>query len=346
MKNNDRKDIHIIGSEILDIFDNCDEFRISTKNIQNDFAILVNYLNKNSIDYSKLRKVLNPTSRIYSFVFNCDLVEDKMNYIAPYITKIANCLEKNMSCIFLSGDLIINKKNYDVYSKIFFEHNYGLDYINKFNIFIIDVINLTPNYFSKITDELKKDESFLFSMNITSPSFEKLGMTYMMSQNCIKFKNKLLYRVLEEGDISNYSLIDNKDNKYHLVPVLEYYYWTFLIAKPLQLSAEFSEIKNCVKAFFDIDIKDYPKIVITEEKYKYVLDHAKISIEKDKLCDLCFKSITKNQIYHLYQNNYSKEPELIFDITILIDGKEYLCSLGWNFNNNEARVITVYYNKL
>lgn len=104
MKNNDRKDIHIIGSEILDIFDNCDEFRISTKDIQNDFAILVNYLNKNSIDYSKLRKVLNPTSRIYSFIFNCDLVEDKMNYIAPYITKIANCYENTYQFAILSKE--------------------------------------------------------------------------------------------------------------------------------------------------------------------------------------------------------------------------------------------------
>lgn len=346
MNKNDKNAIHIIGSEILDFFDNYDEFRISTEDIKNDFAALSNYLNKNSIDYSKLRKVLNPTSRIFSFVFNCDFVEDKMNYITPYITKIANCLEKNMSCIFLSGDLIVNKNNYGVYSKIFSKHCYGLDYINKFNIFIIDVINLTPNYFSKITDELKKDRSFLFSMDITSPSIEKLAMTYMLPQICIKYKNKIIYRVSEEKDRLNYSLIDNEDNKYHLVPVLEYYYCTFLSAKPLQLSARMSELKNSVRAFFDIDIKDYPKIIITEEKYKYALEHTNISIEKDKICDLCFKSITKNQIYHLCKNDFSKAPELIFNITILIDEKEYLCSLGWNFDNNIARVITIYPNKL
>lgn len=346
MKKNDKKDIHIIGSEILDIFDSYDEFRISTEDIKKDFTILTDYLSKNSIDYNKLRKVLNPTSRIYSFVFNCDFVEDQMNYIATYITKIANCLEKNMSCIFLSGDLIVNKNNNSVYSKIFSEHCFDVDYINKFNIFIIDVINLTPYYFSKITNELKQDKSFLFSMDITTPSIEKLAMTYMLPQNCIKFKNKIIYSVLEETDKSNYSLIDNEDNKYRLVPVLEYYYFSFLSAKPLQISARMSELNNSVRAFFDINIKEYPKVSITEEKYKYALDHANISIEKDKLCDLCFKSITKNQIYHLNKNDYSKAPELIFNITIMIDDKEYLCSLGWNFDNNEARVITVHYNKL
>ncbi|MGM9969657.1 MAG: hypothetical protein ACI35S_04590, partial [Anaeroplasma sp.] len=66
-------------------------------------------------------------------------------------------------------------------------------------------------------------------------------------------------------DRSNYSLINNEDNKHHLAPVLEYYY-TFLTAKPLQLSARMSELKNSVRAFFDIDIRDYPKIIITEEK--------------------------------------------------------------------------------
>ena len=50
MKKNDKKDIHIISSEILDIFDSYDEFSISTKDIKKDFTNLTDYLSKIDIN--------------------------------------------------------------------------------------------------------------------------------------------------------------------------------------------------------------------------------------------------------------------------------------------------------
>ena len=73
----------------------------------------------------------------------------------------------------------------------------------------------------------------------------------------------------------------------------------------------------------------------------YSVDKANLTCE-----DMSMKVKIAGINYHLNKNDYSKAPELIFNITIMIDDKEYLCSLGWNFDNNEARVITVHYNKL
>lgn len=339
-------DIHIIGSTILDIVDNCDDFDVKAEDIQEEFEILTKILSKHCIDYSKLRSALSPTASVYSFVFDSDKVKTKGNYISPYITKMVDYLDKKMTAIFLTGDLIFDEKNWIVYSKIFKNHNLPYDYFTKNNVFIIDVINITFNCFNNLTELLAKEDAFLFSMDITKPTIEKYYMTYLLPQKCIKYGNNLIYQVSDQGDTANYTLVDNNENKYRLVPVDdEFAFYTFLYAKPYQALSAFSDLKHSIESIFNIVIESYPKIIIDDKKLTYVKEHANMDIEKNRLIELCDQSIRRNQIFHMIKNVYGNEPEVKFNIPLFYNQKEYLCSLMWNLNSNEARIVTMYYQK-
>ena len=343
--NIDDEVIHIVGNTILDIFDYSEYFDFKTEDIQNEFQYLNKVLANNNIDYSKLRSVLSPNSNVHSFVFDSGKVYNSENYISPYITKIVDLLEKNMTVAVLVGDIIVNEKNCHVFSKIFSNNGYFNDIFLRTNIFVIDVINLTTNCFNRLTEELYNDEAFLFSIDITNPSIEKYAMTYAMQQKLIKYGNSLIYGVVEQGDHANYTLVDNLYGKYKLVPIDEFAYCTFLEVKPYQMASNSNDLKHSIKAIFNVTIKDYPNIEVDDEKMIYIKDHANIEIDKKVLVDLCYHSIKKNQIYHIRKNIHVSNPVILFNVPLSYNRKEYECSLQWDLSLNEARIVTLYLHK-
>ena len=270
MSENDNKKIHVLCSDILNILDRCEFLSYSSSDLQKELDDLVFKLKENDVDYSSLRRVLDPMSSIFSFVFNADKIPTKGNYIEYLMTIINNIINDEANCVYFAGDLILDEKNFNYYCKIFEKNNCSSEFLNKYNICLVNVLNISNFAFNKIINYFQKDESFLFGTNITEPSIDKYLLTYLIPQKTIKFGNKLIYEVSESDDFSNYSFINNDNKKYRLIPILDFHYHTFLTSKPFQIIGDYSDLKHSIKCIFDIDVKGYPEIYIDDSKIDYI----------------------------------------------------------------------------
>lgn len=332
--------IHIINSEILPVLESLStDF---TEDIQSMFEDLKKNLSMYDIEYDELRSVLNPSAETWAFVFNADDLSRhiKCNYIDYLITKASKCLLSESKCVFLGGDLCVDKHNIKRYQIILKDNNVDTSLVFKTTLCAIVIINISPFYADIVRKTFLDESSFLFDSNITKPTIDKYALTCYLVQKNIKLGRKLLYKTPEPGDNCNYSGINFVDNEYKLCPIEECLYLVFLTARLLQLAAPFSEIRYCVKSFFDIEIKDYPKIIVAEEKIKYLEENKNIKLSSIQIEDAIKKAFLTNQLFHISYTGFGEANSLNVNVVSYIDDKKCLFSLKWDLHCNEAKIIT------
>lgn len=334
--------IHIINSEILPIVE---ELGFNYTDSMNEaLDELRSKLQLKGIDYCSLRRPLSASANVFAYVFDADKLATELhycNYISFLITKSADVLDNKINCIFLGGDLVVEKYNCKAYKMILNSHSVDNNLLNQTTICAIAIIGITKNVSMRIYDVLKQIDSFLFYSDITKPNIEKYALTYCLKQFNIKYKNNIIYSVPEPGDTANYSGIVENLNRYNLCPIDEFLYNVFLTARPYQIYAPFSELSYTIRMFCRKKTVSYPKIVINDEKIKYINNVKKIPINGNQAKELIEKSIRTNQIFHIAPTGFGDEDCIDLNIPINFENHLYDFGLKWNLKTNEILIITL-----
>ena len=308
-----------------------------TKDINNSLDELKKELASYEIQYADLRNCLNPSANVYSFFFDADYVEKKYPFYGKYLNELVyQGLDKKSRCVFLVGDIIDNYKFFEI-----FEKNYAYPGIlEKHRIYTVCLINIKEGTFVDLKEKLTNESSFLFGLDISKPSYEKHLITCDLVQRCIKFGNKILYSIPEENDKSNYSGLNDGVEGREYCPIIEYNNITFLTNNVIQLYAPFDELKYAVKTQYNIEINEYPKIVVSEEKYKYVCEHICFLHSIDELKQSIEEAVKSNQAYHLTKTE-STSCSVKMNLGIMIEDHRYEAGVKWDLSDNKMELVTV-----
>lgn len=314
-------------------------FPISIADIQKDFEVLQNSLQSYGIEYNDLRSNLNPSTNLFAFLFNCDLIGD---WYGPYLNELVySGLDKKANSVFFVGDILTDRINNFVYWKIFNDYYSNPDIIYKNNIYVVCVANISAYAFDKIRGSLTNEDSFLFGLDISKPSIEKYALTIGLIQKFIKLGDKLIYSSPELDDkFGNYSGMLNDDSR-KLCPIQEEYYSIFLTNPIVQFECDYNDLKYSIKSLYDIDINDYPCVNITCEKIKYINKHIGASFSSEQLVSSIKDSFLKNKIYHIAKSGYNEQNCMDLNLEIFIENKKYQAALKWHLESNIATIITI-----
>lgn len=336
----DKEHIHLINAEILPILEYLSVDL--TNDIQSSFGELKEVLGSFKINYKDFRSVLNPSADAWVYVFDIEELSKLANgnYIDYLITNASNQLQKESKCIFLAGDLIIDKHNYHVFQRIFRKNGKDESLLLKKDFCAITIINISNNYANILNEHFLQNTSYFFHQNITFPSIEKYAYTYRLVQKTIKLGNKLVYPIEDEGDECNYSGVVFSDKQYILCPIMSYYYSIFLTARLNQVMASFEELKYSVKSFYGVDLKDYPIIIVGDQKIEYIKKEKNICLTAQQIKDSVSEAFKLNQVFHISYTGYGEDTSMDINISTYINKKRYLFSFKWDLSNNTATLIT------
>lgn len=346
MEKNNKEYLHLINSEIAPIIE---EFAFTNYEnaINETFDELKNKLSSYGITYSKLRNVLDSSNKVFAFVFNSDVLcktIGNINYIHYILNVVIKNIDIRINCVFLGGDLIIENHSYRVYSNIFSEEGIESDELLKSNMCCLVVTGISKHAFDLLIGKIGVVPGYLFSKDITDPNITKYALTCHLIQLNIKYGKYIIYRTPETDDCCNYSGVVNDDSRFKLCPVEECLYFLFLTIRPFQIAAPIKELLYSIRFFKnDFNVKDYPRIMVTDAKVKYINTNKNIKLSRTQIEETISSAIRKNQVFHLAWTGYGESDCLDMNTMVNYENRNYVFALKWNLNTNVISLITAYF---
>lgn len=361
--------IHILNARdnvILPLMNKVNKNINMFEEINNEFKIFLDILEKKKIQYDKLSRALIPSrdedKYEYVFVFNSTYFYDKtMFYGQEIINKILSIINKESTQSILAGDYIkLPKAEESALKELFLEK---IEYINKCiylhnsEYYIVYINNITQNQVNDMINKLRNESYFVGVMNLKYTSRIKQYLSFILCPLCIKCGNKVIVAHPEDEDDNgnyNYQGYDYERNGFKIVSINEVYYDLFLAYKIPNGIKDEDDLKFSYNILTN-SVPEYKKIkvIIDEKKLNYLMTKKTdnmnnlglLNITKEELEQKILINIHNNYIYNIEKNEYG---DFMFNVLIELlenyDGerKNVLVSLKYIPDKNELRLITMY----
>lgn len=369
MKNehkNSNKKIHMLNARdnvIMSLISSTPNINMHTE-INSDFQILLNTLNRKGIDYDKLSKALIPlrdeNKYEFAFIFNNKYFNDTMFYGEKIINKILSVINTESTQSILVGDYIKLEKIEEKFLKEIFlekiEYINQCEYICSDQFYIVYINNLTKKQANKMIENLKNEKYFVGIMNLKYSSKMKQYLSVILSPLCLKCQNKIIIpNSLDIDDMTNYCEQDYsyEKNGFEVISINQILYDLFLAYKIPNGIMNEEDLK------FSYNLLTYLapeyekiKIVIDDQKLDYLhknkggsMDRLGIlNITKEELEKKILINMYNNYIYNIEKNEYG---DLKFNVLIELQVdkdkvRNALVALKYIPNDNELKLITMF----
>lgn len=363
------KKIHMLNARdnlILTVINKVNNGINMFEEINNEFSIFLDILEKKGIEYSKLSRALIPSrdeeKYEYAFVFNSTYFYDKtMFYGEKIINKILSVINKESTQSILAGDYIkMQKVKEDILKDLFLEK---IEYINKCEYlhndeyYIVYINNVTKKQLNDMISKLKKESYFVGVMNLKYTSGIKQYLSYILCPVCVKYKNKVIVAHLtDRDDKENYNEqgYAYEENGFNIISINQMYYELFLAYKIANGIKDEEDLKFSYNLLTYIT-PEYEKIkvIIDDQKLKYLMTKKTgdmkalglLNITKEELEQKILINIYNNYIYNIEENEFG---DLKFNVLIELFEKDNskrknaLISLKYIPEKNELRLITMF----
>jgi len=300
------------------------------KEINSVFEMFKESLNKQEIDYSKLKNALVPNKKRkeIAFVFDTQVLQECI-YDYFILNKILPLLGKDSTHSILVGDITGDASEKYEIRDLFFENLFQInptDYKYHNQYFVVYINNLSDSMVDNLVDKLKGGKYFTGYFDLTFSSSIKTKIATTVSTRFIKSKSHL---ILSDPYATN--IIDNiptttseyEELGFQCVFIHQVYFHIFLSYKierqilvGIEKDSDFS--LNMLTSDF-VDLSEC-KIEINPEKIEYfrkekgdnferagLIDHSSTELE-----ELISKRIANNYIYNL---TFIQEHDILkFDI--------------------------------